>query len=33
MPNIEVAGLTIVPSKRKLFAASHGQGAWSLTLP
>ena len=33
MPHIEVAGLTIVPSKRKLFAASHGQGAWSLTLP
>jgi hypothetical protein len=33
MPNVEVAGLTIVPSKRKLFAASHGLGAWSLTLP
>ena len=33
MPNVEVAGLTIVPEKRKLFAASHGLGAWSLNLP
>ncbi len=33
MPNVEVAGLTIVPSQRKLFAASHGLGAWSLNLP
>ncbi len=33
MPNVEVAGLTIVTSKRKLYAASHGLGAWSLNLP
>jgi hypothetical protein len=33
MPNIEVSGLTIVPSKRKLFAATHALGAWSLNLP
>jgi hypothetical protein len=33
MPNVEVAGLTIVPSERKLFAATHGLGAWSLNLP
>jgi len=33
MPNVEVAGLTIMPSQRKLYAASHGMGAWSLTLP
>jgi hypothetical protein len=33
MPNVEVAGLTIVPSQRKLFAASHGLSAWSLNLP
>jgi hypothetical protein len=33
MPNIEVAGLTIVPSAHRLYAASHGQGAWLLTLP
>jgi hypothetical protein len=33
MPTVEVAGLTIVPSQRKLFAASHGLGAWSLNLP
>jgi hypothetical protein len=29
----EVAGLTIVPSARKLYAATHGLGAWSLNLP
>ena len=33
MPNIEVAGLTLVQSARKLYAASHGQGAWLLLLP
>ena len=33
MPNVEVAGLTIVPSDRKLYAATHGLGAWRLNLP
>jgi hypothetical protein len=33
MPNIEVAGLTLVENARKLYAASHGQGAWLLKLP
>jgi len=33
MPNVEVAGLTIVPTERKLYAATHGLGAWSLNLP
>jgi len=33
MPNVEVAGMTIVPSTRKLYAATHGLAAWSLTLP
>jgi hypothetical protein len=33
LPNVEVAGLTIVTSERKLFAASHGLSAWSLNLP
>ncbi|MFI5486182.1 exo-alpha-sialidase [Micromonospora echinaurantiaca] len=32
MPNVEVAGLTIVPDKRILYAASHGLGAWQLPL-
>jgi hypothetical protein len=32
MPNVEVPGLTIVPAKRKLYAATHGLGAWSLNL-
>jgi hypothetical protein len=32
MPNVEVAGLTIVPSKRILYAASHGLSAWRLSL-
>ncbi len=31
MPNVEVAGLTVVPG-RKLYAATHGMGAWSLNL-
>ena len=33
MPNVEVAGLTFVPSVRKIYAATHGLGAWSLKLP
>jgi len=33
MPNVEVAGLSIVPSSRKLYAATHGLGAWVLGLP
>ena len=33
MPNVEVAGLTIVPAQRRLYAATHGMGAWSLNLP
>jgi hypothetical protein len=33
LPNVEVAGLTIVPSARKLYAATHGRSAWALTLP
>jgi hypothetical protein len=33
MPNVEVAGLTIVPSARKIYAATHGLSAWSLKLP
>ncbi len=33
MPNLEVSGLTIVPNERILYAATHGQGAWSLNLP
>jgi hypothetical protein len=32
MPNVEVAGLTVVPSERILYAATHGLGAWKLTL-
>jgi hypothetical protein len=32
MPNVEVPGLTIVPSKRILYAATHGLGAWRLNL-
>jgi len=33
MPNVEISGLTIVPSARLLYAASHGLGAWVLKLP
>jgi hypothetical protein len=33
MPNVEVAGLTIVPAERKLYAATHGLSAWLLNLP
>jgi hypothetical protein len=32
MPNVEVPGLTIVPEERRLYAASHGLGAWQLNL-
>jgi hypothetical protein len=32
MPNVEVAGLTIIPSKRILYAATHGLSAWRLNL-
>ena len=33
LPMVEVAGLTIVPSARKLYAATHGRSGWQLTLP
>jgi hypothetical protein len=33
MPNVEVAGLTIVPGERVLYAATHGLAAWRLNLP
>ena len=33
LPQVEVAGLTIVPSARKLYAATHGRSAWLLSLP
>jgi hypothetical protein len=33
MPNVEVPSLTIVSGARKLYAASHGLGAWLLNLP
>ncbi|HEY6301788.1 MAG TPA: hypothetical protein VIX14_01870 [Terriglobales bacterium] len=33
MPNAEISGLTIVPSARLLYAASHGLGVWVLNLP
>jgi hypothetical protein len=33
MPNVEVAGLTIVPGDRKLYAATHGMSAWLVNLP
>ena len=32
LPMVEVAGLTIVPSARVLYAATHGRSAWRLTL-
>jgi hypothetical protein len=32
MPNVEVAGLTILPRERILYAATHGLGAWKLKL-
>ena len=33
LPNVEVAGLTIIPSARKMYVATHGLGAWLLNLP
>ena len=33
LPAVEVAGLTIVPSARILYAATHGRSAWKLNLP
>jgi hypothetical protein len=33
MPNVEVAGLTILPAARKMYVATHGLGAWLLNLP
>jgi hypothetical protein len=33
LPMVEVPGLTIFPSARKLYAATHGRSAWTLTLP
>jgi len=33
LPNVEVAGLTIVPGSRLLYAATHGRSAWMLKLP
>jgi hypothetical protein len=33
LPSVEVAGLTVVPGARKLYAATHGRSGWALTLP
>jgi hypothetical protein len=33
LPGVEVSGLTISTSARKLFAATHGRSAWVLSLP
>jgi hypothetical protein len=33
MPKVGVAGLTIVPAARKLYAATHGLSAWLMNLP
>ena len=33
MPMVEVSGLTIVPSARIMYAATHGRSAWSMQLP
>jgi hypothetical protein len=33
LPMVEVAGLTLVPGARILYAATHGRSAWSLQLP
>jgi hypothetical protein len=33
LPMVEVPGLTIVPSSRVLYAATHGRSTWKLTLP
>jgi hypothetical protein len=32
MPNVEITGLTIIPEKRRLYAASHGLSVWQLNL-
>ena len=32
LPNVEVAGLTVLPKERILYAATHGLSAWKLTL-
>jgi hypothetical protein len=32
MPMVEVAGLTVVPSERILYAATHGRSMWRLNL-
>jgi hypothetical protein len=33
LPMVEVPGLTIIPSARILYAATHGRSAWRLNLP
>ena len=33
LPNVEVAGLTILPSERLIYAATHGRSAWRMSLP
>jgi hypothetical protein len=33
LPMVEVSGLTIIPSARILYAATHGRSAWSMNLP
>jgi hypothetical protein len=33
LPNVEISGLTLVPSARLLYGASHGLGVWVLHLP
>jgi hypothetical protein len=33
MPMVEVSGLTIIPSARIMYAATHGRSAWSMQLP
>jgi hypothetical protein len=30
---VEVAGLTIVPGARLLYAATHGRSMWQMNLP
>jgi hypothetical protein len=32
LPNVEVSGLTMRSAERKLYAATHGLGAWLLNL-
>lgn len=33
LPKVEVAGLTIVPSERLIYAATHGRSIWRMFLP